>query len=486
MIADPVGYDPFMTDPTTAEVDEFEDPSDSEEDLGTADVLSIGEDAPIVTPVTESLFSVLTSVQDGSIVLQPPYQRRAFWDRKKKSSLVESVYLGLPLPLFYLADARASVQGEVVRTREVVDGQQRLTSLLEFYKGNLVIPDDSIIEDLRGKTFQALRPSLKQVFKDFKLSTATIPISARADKFELFRRLNQQSTVLSDQELRNAAFHGPYLNFIKTEAENLKDLLRVTDAEWRRMKDVEYLTRLLAFERRGYDAFPNKRLNKFLNDEMVFGASESDDERAKRIKRVRKSLERVKLVFGDFRFRPYRIPEHGYEGEWSRSVNRALMEAQCWTFWDHGRYGFQDSASFDAALRDRREDIVESVRRLHAYTDRFNDSIQRGTTGLPNVIYRFSRFSAAVGYALQAVSGGRRQRFFSLQQKQNIWDALAPEERTCSECGNALVFQEAEVDHIRPFAEGGATTEGNGQLLHRACNRAKGARWDPVEETAPP
>ena len=57
-----------------------------------------------------------------------------------------------------------------------------------------------------------------------------------ADKFELFRRLNQASTVLSDQELRNAAFVGPYLKLIKSEAERLKALLRISDGEWSRMK----------------------------------------------------------------------------------------------------------------------------------------------------------------------------------------------------------------------------------------------------------
>lgn len=457
-----------------------EDPSDAEEDLGTAEPVSVGDDAPAVTPVTETVFSVLTSVAEGYVVVQPPYQRRAFWDHKKKASLIESVFLGLPLPLFYLADAMQEISGERVRIREVVDGQQRLSSLRDFYSGALVMPEDSLIEDLRGKKFAELRPSLKQTFKDFKLSTATIPTNARADKFELFRRLNQQSTVLSDQELRNAAYHGEYLSAIKTAAEELGAALRVTDADYKRMKDVEYLTRLLAFERRGYDAFPNKKLNRFLNEEMQFGTADTSQERARRLARVKKGLERAEAVFGDLRFRPYRIPDSGYEGEWARTVNRALMEAQVWSLLDHGRYGFADAGSFDAALRDRRTDILESVRRLHAYSERFNDSIQRGTTGTPNVSYRFSRYAAAVSWALDSVSDGRRRRFFNPQQKQNLWDAQEDDHR-CVECGNTLTFADAEVDHIQPFAEGGETVESNGQLLHISCNRAKGARWDPVE-----
>lgn len=460
-----------------------EDPKDAEEDLGTTDNVALGdEDPPVATPVTETAFSVLTAVQDGSIIVQPPYQRRAFWDRKKKASLIESVFLGLPLPLLYLADAHIEMDGEKAKVREVVDGQQRLSSLKDFYRGELTMPDDSLVADLQGKRYAELRPALKQTFKDFKLSTATIPQTAKADKFELFRRLNQQSTVLSDQELRNAAHHGEYLNLIKNEAERLKALLRVSDADWRRMKDVEFLTRLLAFERRGPMAFPNKRLNRFLNDEMDLGEAESHQDRERRVKRVEKALERCKRVFGDLRFRPYRIPEHGHDGEWARTVNRALMEVQVYALLDHSVYDFRDAAAFDKALAARRDEILEHAKRLHAYNERFNDTLQRGTSGKPNVEFRFERYRKMLHDALETVPNAERRRFFTLQQKQNLWDRLDPGDRTCLECGQPVTLDEAEVDHIKPFSKGGETSEGNGALLHRACNRAKGARWDPVED----
>ncbi|WP_337062445.1 GmrSD restriction endonuclease domain-containing protein [Kineococcus sp. G2] len=461
---------------------ESDDPSEKEEDLGTIEPLVLSDDLPAVTPVTETVQSLLTSVAEGYVVTNPPYQRRPFWDRKKKAALIESVYLGLPLPLVYLADATKEIDGESVKIREVVDGQQRLTSLRDFYEGKLTIPEDSIIEDLRGKKFIELRPSLKQVFKEFKLSTATIPLHAKADKFELFRRLNQQSTVLSDQELRNAAHHGEYLTHIKTAAESFKDQLRVSDGDFRRMKDVEYLTRLLAFERKGYIAFPNKKLNKFLNEEMIFGKNEKDTERTRRLNRVKKGIDRSIKVFGDLRFRPYRIPEVGYHGEWARTVNRALMEAQVYALLDHAQYGFADAGSFDTALNDRRDHLLDAVRRLHSYNERFNDAIQRGTTGTPNVTYRFERYIAAVAWALDTVEEGRKRRFFSPQQKQNLWDALETDSPVCVQCGNPLTFADCEVDHIKPWSQGGETVEDNGQLLHIACNRSKGAQWDPAEE----
>lgn len=462
---------------------ESEDPKDDEEDLGTVEAVDLGDDAPIATPKTESLSSVMLAIQDGAIILQPPYQRRAFWDRKKKASLIESVFLGLPLPLLYLADTRVEIDGEKVKIREVVDGQQRLSALRDFNNGELTVPDESIVTDLRGKKYAELGPSLKQTFKDFPLSTATIPVNAKTDKFELFKRLNQQTTTLSDQELRNAVHHGEYLTFLKTEAERLKRLLRVSTGDFNRMKDVEFLTRLLAFERRGPTAFPNKRLNRFLNEEMDLGEAEAKSDREKRVRRVEKALKRCEAVFGDFRFRPYRIPEQGHQGEWARTSNRALMEVQVYSFLDHSAYEFADAQSFEAALLTKKDEIMEHAKRLHAYNERFNDTLQRGTTGKPNVEFRFDRYRRMLMDALRTVEDVKRRRFFTLQQKQNIWDALDPADRTCSECGQLITLSEAEVDHIQPFSQGGETVESNGALLHRACNRAKGARWDPVDDS---
>lgn len=275
-----------------------------------------------------------------------------------------------------------------------------------------------------------------------------------------------------------------YLDLLVEKAAALATQLRVTDANYKRMRDVEFLTRLVAFERKGPTAFPNKKLAQFLNEEMELGTKESVETRTRRIARVTKALDRVNAVFGDLRFRPFRITDESNDGEWASALNRPLMEAQVYALLDHAAYSFVDAAAFDKALQESRLDLIENARRLHVLNERFNDTLQRGTTGKPNVEYRFERYRAMVRYTLEAVPDGKKRRLFTRQQKQNIWDALPPADRLCSECGRELTFENADVDHIKPFAEGGETVVSNGQLLHPACNRAKGARWDPVEEFA--
>jgi hypothetical protein len=426
----------------------------------------------------------MTEITDGSIDMAPKWQRRDIWSDKKKSALIESIFFNLPLPLFYLARAEKETDGEgIVAYREIVDGQQRMRAIRSFFQGNLCMPDDSVVNDLRGKTYAELSARKQAFFKQFKLSTATIPLQSEVSKYELFRRLNQNPTTLSDQELRNAAYHGEYLDLLIEKAELLKEALRITEANYKRMKDVEFLTRLVAFERRGYEAFPNKRLAQFLNQEMDFGIGEAASSRTRRLARVAKALERVELVFGDLRFRPFRISDDSDDGEWASQLNRPLMEVQVWSFLDHARYGFSSGAAFSSALVEGRLEIIANARRLHVLDDRFNDTLQRGTTGLPNVVHRFSRYAAMIAYSLADVPDGRRRRFFTRQQKQNIWDRKAEEGPVvCGECRHVLQFETAEVDHIVAFANGGETVEANGQLLHPRCNRAKGSRWDPVLE----
>jgi 5-methylcytosine-specific restriction endonuclease McrA len=477
-----VANDLERSDAPATDGDGAEDPEDLEGDLAPIDPVALPEDPAPTTPVSETILSLMTEVQDGSIDIQPKWQRRDIWSDKKKAALIESIFFNLPLPLFYLAQANRTLEGEEVTYREVVDGQQRMRAIRDFYSGELVMPDDSVVEDLQGKTYTDLGPKRKEFFKQFKLSTATIPLRAEVSKYELFRRLNQSPTTLSDQELRNAAYHGDYLDLLIDKAKDLGSHLRVTESNYKRMKDVEFLTRLVAFERKGPSAFPNKKLAQFLNEEMELGGKDAVDARAKRIARVAKALERTYAVFGDYRFRPFRVTDEGNEGEWATALNRPLMEVQVWSLLDHSAYGFKDGAAFDRSLQDNRLDIIENARHLHVLNERFNDTLQRGTTGKPNVEFRFERYRAMMRYSLESVSEGKKRRFFTRQQKQNIWDRLVPDDRVCVECGHPLSFENADVDHIRPFAEGGETVEENGQLLHAACNRAKGARWDPVSD----
>ena len=244
---------------------------------------------PATKPETERLVSVLEEMRDGSLNPAPPWQRRPVWSEVKKAALIESIFLGIPLPLFYFADAEVEKAGEVYGIRECVDGQQRLHAVADFAANRLPIPLTSRVDELRGKTYAQLPPNLQKKFTGFGLSTATIPMMGPISKFDLYRRINEKPTPLSSQELRNAAFWEeaePYVRTLISEAQSHAGVLRVTNADFSRMRDVEFVTRLAAFIRSGPGNFPNKRLNDFLNAETEHGGRATGDANRKILAKV--------------------------------------------------------------------------------------------------------------------------------------------------------------------------------------------------------
>ena len=74
-----------------------------------------------------SVFELLRKEKRGQVVLSPDFQRKDVWDRKHKSELIESVLMGIPVPLIYLFEDENGV-------RQIIDGKQRI-SALKFFAG---------------------------------------------------------------------------------------------------------------------------------------------------------------------------------------------------------------------------------------------------------------------------------------------------------------------------------------------------------------
>src|SRR5262245_38104998 len=121
-------------DPEVVPPDDVAD-EDIEGDLAPIDPVDLPDDRTPTTPVSENILSLMTEVMDGSIDIRPKWQRRDIWSDKKKAALIESIFFNLPLPLFYLAQATRELEGEQVTFREVVDGQQRMRAIRDFYDG---------------------------------------------------------------------------------------------------------------------------------------------------------------------------------------------------------------------------------------------------------------------------------------------------------------------------------------------------------------
>ena len=163
----------------------------------------------VYTHTSDPTVSSLKELKDeGDLDPQPPYQRYEVWTPQKRSKLIESVLMGLPLPRFYFAENEDE-------TQEVVDGQQRLQALFRYMDNEYALTGLKTLVELNKKKSADLDKKLKNRIKNFSLPTVVIQKeSDRELRYDLFERLNTGATGLNEQELRNAVFRGEYNDFI--------------------------------------------------------------------------------------------------------------------------------------------------------------------------------------------------------------------------------------------------------------------------------
>lgn len=169
-----------------------------------------------------SLKELVSMISDGIINISPDYQRQFRWGDERQSLLIESLFLGIPVPSLFMA---TNSDG----TWEVIDGVQRLSTVVNFISDidasvrtkigkstPLTLIELEKLTNFVGKRFSDLSLSLQREFllKPIKVIT----LSDKSDKlvrFDLFERLNTGGVKLTDQEIRNCIFKGEFINFIK-------------------------------------------------------------------------------------------------------------------------------------------------------------------------------------------------------------------------------------------------------------------------------
>jgi len=186
--------------------------------------------------------------QEGSLVLNPPFQRKPVWTRRQQSHLIESILMGLPVPEIYMQH-KTSPDGTTQYI--VVDGQQRTRAILEFIGANgeegFELQYLSEESPWRNRSFGDLTDDEKTRFFGQRLALRELHRASDEEVKDMFRRLNKYLTKLSPQELRNATYSGPFVHLAETTAENpyWAENRIVSPQGIRRMGDIEFASELL-------------------------------------------------------------------------------------------------------------------------------------------------------------------------------------------------------------------------------------------------
>lgn len=178
------------------------------------------------------------------IILDAEFQRENVWKPSQKAELIESILMGLPLPIFYFNQDKL---GRLI----VVDGRQRLTALFEFMSGKWQLKGLKVLAELNGKKFADLDPVVQGQIEDYQLQAHVIqPPTPDRIKFDIFDRVNRAGTKLNKQEIRNALYQGKATELLKIITENqvFEKATEGAFAKDSRMKGKYILLRFISFE----------------------------------------------------------------------------------------------------------------------------------------------------------------------------------------------------------------------------------------------
>lgn len=213
-------------------------------------------------------------IVESQIELQPEYQRHFVWDAVRQSQLIESIFLGIPIPNLFMATNPDA-------TWEVIDGLQRLTTIVNFIGNEEVrVRTNPNSQKLEIKGLDKLSTMNNLVFEELPMSiqnmfmTRPIRVTVLNDKsdfsvrYDLFERLNTGGVILLPQEIRNCVYIGEFKDFINycSKNENFNNSVKMTESSERTSSREELILKFFAYYE-DRDLFVHS-VKGFLNDYM--------------------------------------------------------------------------------------------------------------------------------------------------------------------------------------------------------------------------
>ncbi|MGW6403278.1 DUF262 domain-containing protein [Streptomyces sp. NPDC055134] len=201
-------------------------------------------------PQTFTIAEFLKWNDDDELNLNPKFQRGPVWAPPARSYLIDSIIRGYPIPKLLL---RTNIDRNTRRTiRDVVDGQQRLKTIIDFAAGKFALTAKA--EEYKGYRYLNLSDDEKDAFLAYKLTCEQLINASDDDVLEVFLRINSYAVPVNGPELRNARFDNEFSSLIKDLAHQVRHIwsLGIISARERvRMVDHSTVAELIGFMMNG-------------------------------------------------------------------------------------------------------------------------------------------------------------------------------------------------------------------------------------------
>lgn len=331
----------------------------------------------IVNTDNYSISDLIRMVKQGDIEIAPRFQRNFIWDKTRQSRLIESIFLGLPLPAIYLSeydDGRMTI----------VDGLQRISTIRDFMNDKLRLCNMEYFDNCNGKTFSELHLPDLQLRRFYRTQITCFKIDYRSPnqlKYDLFRRLNTGGKALNDQEIRNCLSRSnvqdTLYNMISSQEFQTTTCGSIKDT---RMAAQESALRFICFynlytkdsKLGGYDGNMSRTL-----DSCVEELNEIPIEKLnKYVDLFKNSMKQANYLFGSYAFRKVTL---NYNRMRKSTINKSLMLAVSVLLAAHREYC---EVTTERNLTDKLAILLENDRQL-------SEAISWGTTTKKSILYVF-------------------------------------------------------------------------------------------------
>lgn len=439
---------------------------------------------------------------EEDFVTRPPYQRKAVWSRKKKQSLLDSLFRRYYIPNLVIREVRLSDHQTV---NEVIDGQQRINTVQEFFKNKYPLPKslEDIDKNLPGSYYKDLNTDVRKfIDKSLKFKADIIKNIDSPDDVghqiiatEIFWRL-QQGETLNYMEIAHAQLSSLTRNFIVKYADdqtfdydNYEPIdsnpdkhpyFSLLNVDNNRMKHLQFMARFLMIEEGGgYSDLSDRKIQDYIEKhKKEDGIGDYSFENEHVATQVIKNLN----LFYDI-----------FEDDPSLDEISGIQEFRIEYF----------IISVYLLVRHLRkyyviDDVMKEVIREFIYY--FHDRWRTYDETEDNDMLTFSNRRQQGENDLEVRDRVMRQVFFDYLNEKNIQIEEKDEKRAFSELERILIYRkgkglcqqcmregkpeneakvswsEFQADHVIPHSKGGRTILENGELLCRYHNQSKGAK----------
>lgn len=428
--------------------------------------------------------NILDMNKAGKLNLNPGFQRLSVWAKKDKQMLIDTILREMPLPNLFLWEHK---EGKKI-IYDVIDGKQRIESLLDFTKYKLPLsvkfcPEndlDWVSSEAAEWNWRELQKNESKVTKRF-LSYEFPVIIVRGtllDVEQVFIRINSTGKKLSTQEIRHAKWYenSDLLMAAEAIAKSKKyeqyfiDLGILSAGQITRMKAIELITEfMLSIEKQ--DVLDRKKSL----DSVMSNASINKNTISRLGRETKSILDIIKNIFPELHTSRFKNTSDFYAlffTIWKMKRERHNVKdkvAANLAFVVLNQLGLELSAYRDAARSGDRKVLRSPAREYH-------NTVLEGTDTARN---RRERVRIIENILRPIFNQNDTNRFFSVEQKQLLWHSS--EDKYCTYvrvatgkiCGKKLGWNDVRMDHIKPYSKGGLTNLSNAQLLCEKCNSIK-------------